>query len=144
MGFLLRLVPLCIVGIGLWRVFPAMKVGAQGLGAAQTITSINAVNLANALQGELGEAAGAPNELLHARKPDAKVVKGQKARVRLDGWDRPFQVRRTRDQIEVISCGEDGECGTYDDLIEVVRADGKRSRILSGEQDRAPKPLPRP
>lgn len=144
MWILWRILPLCGVAFSLWRVIPAMKAGSAGFGAAQAITSINAVNLANSMQGELGAAmgggGGGGDRPLHMRKA-VVVVHDQKSKVQLDGWGRPFKVSKQADQIEVVSCGEDGECGTTDDIIEVVRADGKRTRMEAGQQDRAAKPL---
>lgn len=127
MGLLLRLLPLCVVAISLWRIIPALGEGASSLGGPKAITSLNAVSFANAVTGELGAAT---------TKAEGPAYVG---RSRLDGWDRPYQLRENGGTIEVVSCGEDGRCGTDDDLIEVVRSDGSRQRLDASFK----KPIPR-
>lgn len=125
MWIIWRLLPICVIGLAIWRLVPAFGSGMSSLGRGNALTSINAAKLANALQGELGAAM----EERRAR-PSGGVMRGQSTKIQLDGWSRPYEIKqKSREVIEVVSCGADGRCGTNDDIIELVRADGSRKRI---------------
>jgi hypothetical protein len=124
MNLLWRLLPVIAIGLALYRVLPAAGIGARSFSRARSLTAIDAARIANSMQGELGDAMASS-----APRPAPAALPASRSRARLDGWQRPYQVRKKRDLVEVISCGEDGECGTDDDIIEVVKADGSRRRI---------------
>jgi hypothetical protein len=125
MWIIWRLLPVIVVGIALWRVVPALGTGMRSMSRGNAITSINARRFANALQGELGQA------MQNAPPEDESLFSSFGSHGTVDAWNRPFKVRKDRDTIEVVSCGEDGRCGTPDDIIEAVRADGTRERVDS-------------
>ena len=123
MWIIWRLLPVCVLGIALWRIVPAFGSGFGSLGRGQALTSINAATIANSLQGELGKA------MQPGPSRPGGVMSAPTMRTRLDGCDRPYQINKKPGVIEVVSCGEDGRCGTTDDIIELVRDDGSRERL---------------